>query len=371
MGVFGGFVCTDLEGVRGAGRPKGIGQVTAGDVSRRSVLIGAAAAGGLALVGEPALATRAMTRHRHPRFPGDPGRHRLYYGENREGGDSAQREQYFGHPVGIYRSYWQASQTASMIAVCYRDLAVGRLPFPSTKLPATWAEVASGSQDAWLRGMLNGLAAVPGPVWLCLHHEPYDDQGAGQTVADYVAMYRHVYPLKPANVAMVPILQSAPFDTTVYGHADITPWYDPSVTDVVGIDSYNHWYPGGTNRWRDPATMALFFDVLAKFGKPIALAEYGVRTDPANPGRSATWMRDFRNILIGRGDVVAMSFFDSGQNVFDGGTSWALDAGGETERLHAFKTQLTAARSAFLRKPQPANGGALLDSLEESFSWHR
>lgn len=319
------------------------------DVSRRSVLIGAAATGALALSGSPAQANQALrAQPRAARFPGDPGKHRLYYGENVDGGDPAAREAYYNHRVGVYRSYWQASQTASMIAVCNRDIQAGRLPFISTKLPATWAAVASGSQDAWLRGMLSGLATVPGPVWLCLHHEPYDDQGAGQSAADYVAMYKHTYPLKPANVAMVPIMQSAPFDTTVYGSADIRPWYDPSATDVVGIDSYNHWYPGGTNKWRDPATMALFFDVLAQFGKPIALAEYGVRTDPQNPGRSATWMTDFRNILVGRGDVVAMSFFDSAQNVFDGGTPWTLDYLGDTERLESFKAQLTAARSKYV-----------------------
>lgn len=320
------------------------------DVSRRNFLIGAAATGGaLAMGAVPSTPAAAQLGGVEPsRFPGDPGKYRLYYGENCDGGDPAARERSYNHRVGIYRSYWQASQTASMIAVCHRDVHAGRVPFASTKLPGTWADVASGRQDAWLVGMMNGLATVPGPVWLCLHHEPYDDMGAGQTAADYVAMYRHAYPLKPRNVAMVPILQSAPFDTTVYGHADITPWYDPRVTDIVGIDTYNHWYPGGTNKWRDPQTMALFFDVLAKFGKPIALAEFGVRTDPAAPGRAAAWMREFRRILVLRGDVVAMSFFDSAQNVFDGGTAWTLDYGGNTERLNSFKDHLRLPRSAYL-----------------------
>ena len=320
------------------------------DVSRRSVLLGAAATGALALGGAPAFAAQAFGGQDPGRFPGDPGKHRLYYGENREGGDPIAREEYCDHRVGVYRSYWQPSQISSMIAVCNRDLDIGRLPFVSTKVPGTWADVASGKQDAWLGGLMDGLNSVRGPVWLCLHHEPFDDTGAGRQASDYVGMYQHAYPMKPANVAMVPILQSAPFDVTVYGKQDITPWYDPSVTDVVGIDSYNHWYAGGTNKWRDPQTMALFFDVLAtKFGKPIALAEYGVRTDPANPGKAADWMSEFRNVLVGRGDVVAMSFFDSGQNVFDGGPSWALDAGGETERLDAFKNLLTAARSTYLK----------------------
>lgn len=283
-----------------------------------------------------------------PRFPGDPGAGRLYVGENRDGGDPIARETFFNHQVGVYRSYWQASQTASMIAVCNRDLAARRIPFASTKLPGTWAAVASGSQDAWLVGMMNALATVPGPVWLCLHHEPSDDVGTGQTPADYVAMYQHAYPLKPANVAMVPILQSAPFDPTVGGRGDITAWYDAAAMDLCGIDTYNHWYPGGTNKWRDPATVASFFDQLTQFGKPIALAEYGVRTDPATPGKAAQWMRDFHDLLVARGDVVAMSFFDSEQNVNDGGTPWTLDYAGDQERLEAFKALLTAAGSTYL-----------------------
>ena len=328
----------------------GDGAVMAPDVTRRNLLIGAAATGGALAIGGPASAmTAELNRGRQrPRFPGDPGKHRLYYGENVDGGDPTAREAYYKHCVGIYRSYWQPSQTASMIAVCFRDLAAGRVPFASTKVPGTWADVASGSQDGWLAGMMVGLSAVPGPVWLCLHHEPYDDQGVGRTAADYVGMYQRAYPLKPPNVALVPILQSAPFDTTVGGHADITPWYDPTVTDIVGFDTYNHWYPGGPNRWRDPQTVASFCDVLAQFGKPIALAEYGVRTDPDNPGKAAAWMSEFRHLLVGRGDVVAMSFFDSAQNVHDGGTPWTLDYGGETERLKAFKTQMRAARSAYL-----------------------
>lgn len=315
-------------------------------------------------LGAPALGVEPrVARQRQPRFPGDPGKHRLYFGESREGGDPAGREAEYGHRVGVYRSYWQPSQTASMLAVCERDTAAGRMPFVSTKLPATWADVAAGSQDVWLQATMDALATVAGPVWLCLHHEPYDDQGIGQSPADYVAMYRHAYLMKPRNVAMVPILQAAPFDPTVYGHADISPWYDPSVTDVVGIDTYNHWYPGGGNKWRDPATVASFFDVLAaKFGKPIALAEYGVRTDPAEVGKAAQWMSDFQALLVARGDMVAMSFFDSGQNVNDGGTDWSLDYNGDAERLNAFKTLLSAPGSAYVKagastRPYPARFG--------------
>ncbi len=285
------------------------------------------------------------------RFPGDPGVGNLYFGLNTDGGDPAQREAEFGHRVGVYRSYWQASQVPELVATAARDLDAGRLPFVSTKLPGTWADVAAGKYDGWLADLMKRLGDLPGPVWLCLHHEPYDDQGPGQTPADYADMYRHAALFKPSNVALAPILQLAPFDPTVGGSADIRPWYALDAIDIVGVDTYNHWYEGGDNKWRDPSVMTEYWDTLDKLGKPIALAEYGVRSDPVDPLRAAQWMRDWQQLLVARGDTVAMSFFDSNQNVNDGGTPWTLDAGGNVERFDAFKNLLTAPGSFYLPSP--------------------
>lgn len=286
-----------------------------------------------------------------PRFPGDPGEHFLYVGENRDGGDPATREAYFEHQVGCYRSYFQPDEVQAIFTRAARDLDAGRFPAISTKCPGTWASVADGTHDTWLRSLMGGIAAAAlgRPVALCLHHEPADDVGAGQQPEDYRDMYRHLYEdFKISNILITPILQSAPFDPTVGGHGDITAWYDPAAMDLCGIDTYNHWYPGGTNKWREPDVVAGFFDQLTQFGKPIVLAEYGVRTDPAQPGRAATWLRTFHDLCVARGDVIAMSFFDSAQNVFDGGTPWTLDYAGDQERLDAFKGLLTAAGSAYL-----------------------
>lgn len=291
-----------------------------------------------------------------PRFAGDPGPGQLYYGESREGGDPTDRELYAGHVVGTFRSYFDAGQVQYSFERVARDLSLGRLPLISYKLPGPWANVAAGIHDTWLRSILGGLAGMDGPVWLCLHHEPWDDQGDGCTPTDYRAMYQHVWPMLPANVALVPILQSGPFDPAgqQFSGAVLTDWIDPAACHVIGYDIYNHWHdearaPGHFWHWRDVPAMLAFSDTVAAAfpGLPHAICEYGTRVDPTSPGKAAAWMTDYRAGLLARGDVVAMSLFDSGLNVNDGGTPWTLDDNGDTERLTAFAQLLTATGSAF------------------------
>lgn len=280
------------------------------------------------------------------RFPGDPGIGKLLYGEGREGNEPAleAREATYGQAVQLHRSYWQAAQASSLIAQCQTDQSKGRLPLVSTKLAATWADVAAGKQDGWLTGLLDGLGKLAGPVWLCLHHEPYDNQGAGQTPADYKAMYAHAKTLKPANVALMPILQSQPWTPDRGGKlTDITPWYDPASADLFGFDAYNAWFPNGTKGWTTPEqSCSAMIDLFAALdpSTPAVLAEYGCRVDPANPGKAGAWMADAYTYLLGRG-VVGMSYFDSAQNIIaDGGT---FELSGET--LDAFKAALLTSAS--------------------------
>jgi hypothetical protein len=312
--------------------------------SRRSLLVGSAVAGlGLAGLRTPAMALDA-------RFPGDPGIGKLYYGLNTAGGDPSGREAFFGHRVGCYRSYFRADQADYMVAICKRDLAAGRQPMVSIANPGTWDAVSKGTYDAsWLRPLMSKLATVPGPVWLCIHHEPYFDIGPGQDDATYRAMYRHAAIYKPSNVAFMPILGLVSYDKTEHGsQTNIAKWYALDVIDIVGADTYNHWWKGSRYWvWRSAATTFAFFDELAKMGKPIALNEYGTRTDPNQPGRAATWMAQAHDLLVKRGDVVAMSYFDWPGKVDDGGPPWQLDYAGNRERLYAFKRQLTAPGSVF------------------------
>jgi hypothetical protein len=281
---------------------------------------------------------RQVARRASSRFPGDPGTGLLYYGCNVDGGNPAAFERTIGGTVGVYRSYWQANQTSQMRDVAARDQAAGRLPFLSTKLPSVWADVASGAEDAWLNGMVSSLASLSGPVWLCLHHEPYDDQGPGQSANDFKRMCARAFARtsQTSNVSFVPIMQSSPFNRTVYGTHNLSEWIDPAACDIIGLDSYNHWYAPSGNNWKTPTEVFSVCDQAAALGKPIAIAEYGVRSDPTNLGKAAVWMRRAHDLLVARGDVVAMSYFNSSLNVNDGGTPWTLDG----NRLTAFENIL-------------------------------
>jgi len=74
--------------------------------------------------------------------------------------------------------------------------------------------------------------------------------------------------------------------------------------------------------------------------KPFVIGETGVRTDPANPGKAAAWMRSFYAWCIANGVIEVVGTYDADQNTNDGGTPWRLDYNGDgtdgTERWHAF-----------------------------------
>jgi hypothetical protein len=315
------------------------------ELSRRTVLIGAAA-GGVGLLGSPALGA-----DRKERFPGDPGRGSLYYGSHTDYNNPVPREALYGHRVGLSRLFYDHSEVDALVAAAARDLHAGRQPYVSIYTPGSWQEVAAGRHDKWLDSLLGGLAAVPGPVWLCLYHEPDAGLGVqGNSRSTYRRMYRRAAARKSANIALAPIVGLYWHDPSMGGggsRADT--WYALDVIDIVGCDTYNHWAPDtpGGAKYRSAATCAEYFDVLAEMGKPIALAEYGTRTDPYHPGRADYWMTRFHDILLARGDVVCMAFFD--YSLRGHPTPYLLDWQGDTERLDAFNRLLVAPGSVFRR----------------------
>lgn len=278
--------------------------------------------------------------------PPVPPSTKVLFGASVQGEDPAPLEAMVGHTLGVHRTYWQAGDIGACTAAMKDDAAHGRASIVSFKLPGTWADMAAGKHDDWL-AQLGQLAAAL-PAVLCLHHEPENDIGTGQQPGDYKAMYTHARPLieKAApKIALTPIYMSGKYNPVSTPNPAIRlrleDWLDPAMCGAVGFDAYNHWTSGGTAAWRTvPDTFGHFLDDIARVAPslPVYVAEWGVRTDPATPGKAAQWMHDAHTYLTGR-SVKAMSFFSSSQNVNDGGTPWALIGG--DERTTAFAQLLT------------------------------
>lgn len=276
-----------------------------------------------------------------PGFPGDPScSGTMYYGASTEGGDPTALEQELGHPLVLFRSYMDGDDAASkFVSRASDDLANGRLPLISTKLPGSWAEVAAGAHDGWLIERIDGLAALPGPVWLCLHHEPTHD-GPPE---DWIAMQQHARTLIDAhstNIALVGILNGWDFQEND-PHPEV--WNHPPGTGVhvMGFDSYNGWSETNGIDWK---TVEYTFSpgvTIAGWGYPTVVGEHGVRTDPADPGKAAQWMRDAYDFAHANG-FAGLSYFDSGANSPDG--TWALDE----ERLPVFRELVARPETAHL-----------------------
>ena len=275
-------------------------------------------------------------------FPGDPCAGTMYYGASVEGGDPRTLESEVGAPLALFRSYMQATTPASKFASrAAADVAAGRIPLISSKVPGTWAQAASGAQDTWLIDRIKALATVDGPVWLALHHEPRNDGDP----ADWVKMQQRARTLidqYSTNIALVGILNGWDF---LEKNGNPERWYHPVGTgvDIMGFDSYNPWSPTNGMSWKSPETTMSPGLAIQKWGYPTLVGETGVRTDPANPGKAAQWLADTYKFAVDH-DFVGVSYFDSGANSPDG--TWDLTG----ERLEQFKRNLNSATTARLAR---------------------
>jgi hypothetical protein len=151
---------------------------------------------------------------------------------------------------------------------------------PSTSL--TWREVADGGADGNIEVVARNLKRYPGKLFLTIHHEPENDQGAdgsGRTPVDYVDMYRHVVTrLRELDVTNVVFVMNymgferwGPVADDFYPGDDVVDWiaYDPygfagQPTFADLLDQANGDWPGFYS-WATRAAP----------GKPIMLGEWG------------------------------------------------------------------------------------------------
>src|SRR5690242_13451030 len=125
---------------------------------RRFLALGA---GAVATTGVPLAGCGGSSRRRTwlqspvargARFPGDPGRGRLYYGVSMMPDQSLpELEMEMGHRLTVHRSYFGPDEIGALVAQAHIDHRYHRLPLVSTKLPTSWGAVAGGEADRWLR----------------------------------------------------------------------------------------------------------------------------------------------------------------------------------------------------------------------------
>ena len=157
------------------------------------------------------------------------------YGSNT---DPAAFETSIGHLLAIHRTYWRADQVTSAVNLAGSDLAHGRIPWISFKLPYSWDQMAAGAGDTWARDLATRLGALPGPVWIAFHHEP---EGDGD-ITQWTNMQAHLAPLVRAsapNLAYTIILTGW---NQLYGAAQYhldNLWPKNTTVDIAGFDVYN------------------------------------------------------------------------------------------------------------------------------------
>jgi hypothetical protein len=272
------------------------------------------------------------------RFEGDPGSGHVLYGASLPYTSSLPSfERELGRRLQVHRSYFSAGQSDSLLAAVRDDHANQRLSLASSKCPGTWAQVAEGRWDEWLRNLLQLLSDERYPILLALHHEPENDAGGdGMSPGDWVAMQSHAIWMSRQlgeTVTIVPILMH--FTVSPASGRDPAQWLVPD-SQVFGLDVYNHWSPDNGASWSEFGAQVDEAWPWAD-GKPVIIAEYGCREDPAEPGRASAWMHEAYNYAQAH-DMPILSYFDSWQNSPDG--TWELDG----ERLTAFKALLKASR---------------------------
>jgi beta-mannanase len=214
--------------------------------------------------------------------------------------------------VHVYHQWSQDFPTAEERALA----AEGRLLLINWKSPGSWPAVANGSQDAQITATANRLKAFGRKVFLAFHHEPENDVGGAGQPADYARAFRHVVDVfnrvGADNVLFVWNMMGY-----VGGYGGIYPTLYPGdqYVDWIAYDPYN-WYgcrAGSKGRSFAQITKP-FYDWTAAHapGKPLMLAEFGLREQGAGMPSKAEWFRDaLGQLRTTRTRIKALVYFNN------------------------------------------------------------
>jgi hypothetical protein len=194
--------------------------------------------------------------------------------------------------------------------------AEGRLLLVNWKSPGSWPEVAGGGQDHRLAAAAARLKAFARPLFLAFHHEPEDEVGPAGQAADYAAAFRRVVEVFD-RVGADNVLFVWNVTGFVADHGDLYPALYPGdrYVDWIAYDPYN-WY--GCRAGDRPRSFAEitrpFYDWTAANapGKPLMLAEFGLREQPPGAPTKAAWLRDaLAQLKTTRTRIKALVYFNN------------------------------------------------------------
>lgn len=247
---------------------------------------------------------------------------------------------------GLFRLYYSsANSESSMVSDCQWAHNRGMVPWislkPANSQGVSWAQAGNGVVDSWAQARAEQLAALaPNPVWVCIHHEPENDQGGMADLvglADWKAMQNRLLPIfkQYSNISTSIILMGG---NIIWGSGGTTwdTWLPSGYADldIYGIDPYNWW---GTDNntsnsdWDElgPEYMDPFNTWLEGKNSTyqhlrLGIAEWGytdmaaaLSTVPGNPSLSAShWLDRVVTDAKAKG-VVGLSYFD-----IDWSTTW-------------------------------------------------
>jgi hypothetical protein len=186
--------------------------------------------------------------------------------------------------------------------------ASGRIPYVSWNsyhrngTPVSWAQIATGKHDAWIRAQAHSVAGWGRRMYLTFNHEPENDAHHCGTSGAYRAALTHIIEVfrkqGVTNVTWLLTLMSPTFKGNNGGPRN---WIPDTPFDVVGVDGYNRW-PCYTKSGRKTfyETFAPAHSFAAGIGKPLAIGEYGTVEETAcgnsgNPGGKAKWLETASN----------------------------------------------------------------------------
>jgi hypothetical protein len=250
--------------------------------------------------------------------------------------DPTSKESTFGHRLALRRTYYRADQVPNALRTVKTDLAAGRLPWISFKLPRSWSEMADGAGDAWAKDLATRLSEVDGPVWIAFHHEPEND-GA---MSEWVRMQARLSPIirsRAPNVAYTIVLTgwNQVFGSNT-GYSFEATWPGDGLVDIIGIDPYNEY---GTVKNGKTITKSRelkeYYAPLAAFAKKHrarwAVAETGYTDLQAS--RDPAWLNRAYSDMRSMGGI-GLAYFDSHLNST---ANWQLST---KDKIDAFSTAL-------------------------------